>query len=80
MEELFNPPGFAARTPEAVLEWVETMEAASVTELNESFAEVRQLTGRLQAASLRAREAVTMAAWLHAARSKAQSTDLKFLR
>ncbi len=80
MEELFHPPGFAERTPEAVLDWVESMETASAIELNESFAEVRQLSGRLQAASLRAREAVTMAAWLHAARSKAEATDLKLMR
>ncbi len=80
LEELFNPPGFAARDSGAILDWLQSMEADSAVELEESFAEVRRLSERLQAASLRAREAVSVAAWLYSARHRAEASDLRFLR
>ncbi len=79
-EELFNPPGFQARGTEAVLDWLQQMDAEASTELEKSFAELRRLRERLQATSLRAREAVSTAAWLYLARSRAEASHPEFLR
>ena len=78
-EELFHPPGFQPRGPEAVLDWLHEMDVQATAELAESFAEFRRLHDQLRTASLRAREAVSLAAWLHYARSRACASDPEFL-
>jgi hypothetical protein len=55
------------------------MDVQATAELAESFAEFRRLRDHLRTASLRAREAVSLAAWLHYARSKASSSDPEYL-
>jgi hypothetical protein len=79
-EELFSPPGFQPRDTTVVLDWLRDMDAAASQELADSFAEFRSRHEQLRAASLRAREAVSLAAWLYYARSRACASAPEYLR
>ena len=58
-----------------ILDWICEMDAQAAMELSESFSEFRRLQAQLRTASLRAREAVSTAAWLHFARTKASTSN-----
>jgi hypothetical protein len=62
------------------MRWIESEEAEAAEELDAAFHEFRNLSERMQAATLRAGTAVTRSAWLYAARTVAGASDIQYLR
>ena len=62
------------------MRWIESEEAEAAEELEAAFHEFRNLSARLQTATLRARTAVSRSAWLYAARNIVGASDIKYLR
>ena len=78
-DDVLHPSGYNPRDPEVILEWADGMARDAAQELSESFAEHRLLTTQLQAASHRARDATSVAAWLYCVRERARSSNPELL-
>ncbi len=79
-DEVFQPRGYNPREPEVILEWVDGMSREASSKLSEAFAEYRLLTTQLQKSSHRARDAISVAAWLFYVRARASSSNPELLR
>ena len=79
-DEMFHPSGYNPRGLEVILEWVDGMARDAAQELSEAFAEHSLLTTQLQAAGHRARDAISVAAWLFYMRERASSSNPELLR